>query len=365
MCTGRLLCPSLRCSACRLFCSFVYLFLYFGCLDSDLNPGPSAQSADALPTELPTHSASVSSFKPGENDKEALKKTVWSQPASRTYHPACSPAPQVLGRRSHPVHLCPGCCRARVGRRPCTQFLRPEASARRRQCSFSCYENLRQRKQKSFGLESSELQPSPADILSPAGRPVGAQAAPWVSAETPGAGGAPSALAPRTALSPSPGPHGSLAFEKGLSLCSDSLPTPAAPQLHFLSCFPGKLTAAPRGGQEARTGPCLLSAAEPEGTLFLLACALEEVASVDIQPPDLAPPRVLSATHQPLQGEPGPGDATASRRKWPARASHFSKVPLPGVFQGLPMTDTVGVGGAKTAAARGESQLRHRPLAAM
>lgn len=141
VCTGRLLCPSLRCSACRLFCSFVYLFLYFGCLDSDLNPGPSAQSADALPTELPTHSASVSSFKPGENDKEALKKTVWSQPASRTYHPACSPAPQVLGRRSHPVHLCPGCCRARVGRRPCTQFLRPEASARRRQCSFSCYEN--------------------------------------------------------------------------------------------------------------------------------------------------------------------------------------------------------------------------------
>lgn len=201
------------------------------------------------------------------------------------------------------------------------------------------------------------------------------QARLWVPSRRPGSALKPLALGAhprhwllrrlaRTALSPSPGPHGSLAFEKGLSLCSDSLPTPAAPQLHFLSCFPGKLTAAPRGGQEARTGPCLLSAAEPEGTLFLLARALEEAASVDIQPPDLAPPRVLSATHQPLQGEPGPGDATATGRKWPGRASHFSKVPLPGVFQGLPMTNTVGVGGAKPAAVRGESQPRHRPLAA-
>lgn len=197
------------------------------------------------------------------------------------------------------------------------------------------------------------------------------QARLWVPSRHPGSALKPPALGahPRhwllrrlaqTALSPSPGPHGSLAFEKGLSLCSDSLPTPAAPQLHFLSCFPGKLTAAPRGGQEARTGPCLLSAAEPEGTLFLLARALEEAASVDIQPPDLAPPRVLSATHQPLQGEPGPGEATATGRKWPGRASHFSKVPLPGVFQGLPMTKTVGVGGAKPAAVRGESQPRHR-----
>ena len=45
-------------------------------------------------------------------------------------------------------------------------------------------------------------------------------------------------LAP-TALSPSPGPWGSLAFEKGLSLCSGSPPTPAPPQLHFSFVFLG------------------------------------------------------------------------------------------------------------------------------
>lgn len=126
----------------------------------------------------------------------------------------------------------------------------------------------------------------------------------------PGAGGVPAhwllrGLAP-TALSPSPGPRGSLAFEKGLSLCSGSLPTPAPPQLHFLSSFPGILTAASRGGREAeetQTGPCLLSAAEPEGACFLVACTLEEAASVDVQPPDLAPPLgALCNTPAPPRG---------------------------------------------------------------
>lgn len=135
-------------------------------------------------------------------------------------------------------------------------------------------------------------------------------------------------LAP-TALSPSPEPHGPLAFEEGLSLCSGSLPTPAPPQLHFLSCFPGILTAASRGGREAeetQTGPCLLSAAEPEGACFLVACTLEEAASVDVQPPDLAPP--LGA----LCNTPAPprGTRTWGMRQPPGgsglEVSHFSKV---------------------------------------
>ena len=106
----------------------------------------------------------------------------------------------------------------------------------------------------------------------------------------------------RTALSPSAGPRGSLAFEKGLSLCPGSLPTPAPPQLHFLSCFPGIL----QPQEEAKklgTGPCLLSAAEAEGARFLLTCALEEVASVDMHPPDLAPPLgALCNTPAPPRG---------------------------------------------------------------
>ena len=87
-------------------------------------------------------------------------------------------------------------------------MFKAEASVMRRQCSSSCYENLRQRKQKSFGLEeSSELQPSPADILCPMGRPVGAQPAPWVNAESPGTGGVPTALAPQEAGSDSSEPE--------------------------------------------------------------------------------------------------------------------------------------------------------------
>ena len=174
--------------------------------------------------------------------------------------PHAPPLPRSLGHHSHPVHLCPGYCRARLGRRPCTQFFKAEASAMRRQCSSSCYENLRQKRQKSFGwrraVSCSRAQqtscPPWAGLWVPSRRPGSALKAlvrgvyprHWLLRR----------LA-RTALSPSPGPRGSLAFEKGLSLCSGSLPTPAPPQLHFLSCFPGILTAAPRGGQEAQDRP--------------------------------------------------------------------------------------------------------------
>ncbi|XP_065791121.1 uncharacterized protein [Muntiacus reevesi] len=90
-------------------------------------------------------------------------------------------------------------------------------------------------------------------------------------------------------------------------------------------------TSSSRGGQEAaetRTGPCLLSAAEPEGACFLVACTLEEAASVDVQPPDLAPP--LGA----LCNTPAPprGTRTWGMRQPPGgsglEVSHFSKTRL-------------------------------------
>lgn len=98
------------------------------------------------------------------------------------------------------------------------------------------------------------------------------------------------------------------------------------------------LTAGSRGGREAeetQTGPCLRAAAEPEGACFLGACTLEEAASVDVQPPDLARP--LGA----LCNTPAPPRGT---RTWGMR-SHQEEVAWKVLTS--PVTNTVGVGGGK------------------